>query len=220
MTSRKACQWSAHLINDEQTQVGSVVASHAAFGNSFSDGQRLAEAQSIHANRLGSSCVLTNVRQNSVMHSTRSLQTCHARRRAVTYRSCDPLKAESQSFISAPIVITIQTVRTHSSADRCAFHHPLLIASSSSNHSAGASTPPTEVSNPPESPQFMPVLDTEDIRRRREQSDRASREIGVRLLQGWAMLADECPGLTCYGVPLVRPPKVGSDKDPRKVCLA
>ena len=66
----------------------------------------------------------------------------------------------------------------------------------------------------------MPVPDTEEIRRRREQSDRASREIGIRLLQGWAMLANECPGPACYGVPLVRPPKAGSDKDPRKVRLA
>jgi hypothetical protein len=31
------------------------------------------------------------------------------------------------------------------------------------------------------------------------------------------MLADECPQDTCYGVPLVRPPRQGSDKDPRKV---
>lgn len=154
------------------------------------------------------------------MHSTRSLQTCLAHRRAAPYRSCDPLRANSQSFISALTVITILTVRTRSSADHSAFHHLLLIASSSSNHSAGASTPPTEVSNPPESPQFMPVPDTEDIRRRREQSDRASREIGIRLLQGWAMLADECPSPTCYGVPLVRPPKAGSEKDPRKVRLA
>lgn len=65
----------------------------------------------------------------------------------------------------------------------------------------------------------MPVQDTEDIRRRREQSDRASQEIGNRLLQGWAMLADECPGPTCYGVPLVRPPKAGGQKDSRKVIL-
>jgi len=33
------------------------------------------------------------------------------------------------------------------------------------------------------------------------------------------MLANECPGPTCYGVPLVRPPKAGSDKDPRKECV-
>ncbi|KAF8741114.1 hypothetical protein AX14_005716 [Amanita brunnescens Koide BX004] len=92
-------------------------------------------------------------------------------------------------------------------------------SSSSSNHSAGASTPPTEASNPPDSPQFIPVTDTEGLISRREQSDRASREIGTRLLQGWAMLADECPGPTCYGVPLVRPPKVGNDKNPRKECV-
>jgi hypothetical protein len=33
------------------------------------------------------------------------------------------------------------------------------------------------------------------------------------------MLADECPRRTCYGVPLVRPPKAGREKDPRKVCF-
>jgi hypothetical protein len=32
------------------------------------------------------------------------------------------------------------------------------------------------------------------------------------------MLADECPGTTCYGIPLVRPPNSGRAKDPRKVC--
>jgi len=33
------------------------------------------------------------------------------------------------------------------------------------------------------------------------------------------MLADECPGAECYGVPLVRPPKPGGGKDPRKECV-
>ena len=31
------------------------------------------------------------------------------------------------------------------------------------------------------------------------------------------MLADECPRNTCYGIPLVRPPKAGHEMDPRKV---
>jgi len=39
------------------------------------------------------------------------------------------------------------------------------------------------------------------------------------MLKGWAMLADECPNSSCYGIPLVRPPKVGSEKDPRKECV-
>jgi len=118
------------------------------------------------------------------------------------------------------IATTIQTVRARFFFDRKVYIS-ILAASSSSNDSkhSDASTPPTEVSNPPDSPQFMPLQDTEDIRRRREQSDRASQLIGTRLLQGWAMLADECPGPTCYGVPLVRPPKAGGEKDPRKVCL-
>lgn len=36
------------------------------------------------------------------------------------------------------------------------------------------------------------------------------------MLKGWAMLADECPGSDCYGIPLVRPPKAGGSIDPRK----
>ncbi|KAG5644061.1 hypothetical protein DXG03_009151 [Asterophora parasitica] len=33
------------------------------------------------------------------------------------------------------------------------------------------------------------------------------------------MLGDECPNARCYGVPLVRPPKAGGEKDPRKECV-
>jgi len=33
------------------------------------------------------------------------------------------------------------------------------------------------------------------------------------------MLADECPNSQCFGIPLVRPPKVGGDQDPRKKCV-
>lgn len=68
-----------------------------------------------------------------------------------------------------------------------------------------------------ESPLLQPIVDTDTILRRRQQSDRASTEIGNRLLKGWAMLADECPNVECYGVPLVRPPKTVGGKDPRKV---
>jgi hypothetical protein len=45
------------------------------------------------------------------------------------------------------------------------------------------------------------------MRHRREQSDRASSEIGKRLLQGWTMLGDECSNEGCYGIPLVGPPR-------------
>ncbi|KAH9947269.1 hypothetical protein B0H21DRAFT_345451 [Amylocystis lapponica] len=101
--------------------------------------------------------------------------------------------------------------------------HPASVQSSpvhtpSSPHSR-LSTPPTEVSSAPSSPTFALPVDTEEILRRRQQSDRASAELGKRMLRGWAMLADECPSSGCYGVPLVRPPKVGSDKDPRKECV-
>ncbi|OCH93593.1 hypothetical protein OBBRIDRAFT_724481 [Obba rivulosa] len=89
----------------------------------------------------------------------------------------------------------------------------------SSSHLTRASTPPTEVSDALSSPTFAPPVDTEEILRRRQQSDTASAEIGKRMLKGWAMLADECPNTHCYGIPLVRPPKAGGEKDPRKECV-
>ncbi|KAF8192511.1 hypothetical protein BJ912DRAFT_263433 [Pholiota molesta] len=92
------------------------------------------------------------------------------------------------------------------------------ITSTDSIHSP-LSTPPTEFSDAPGSPVFIPLEESEQSRRRREQSDQASSEIGSRLLKGWAMLGDECPNETCYGVPLVRPPKSGPEKDPRKECV-
>ncbi|KAJ7507716.1 hypothetical protein B0H11DRAFT_138868 [Mycena galericulata] len=90
---------------------------------------------------------------------------------------------------------------------------------SSSSHFSRSSTPPTEVSSTLSSPVFAPPPPTEESRRRAEQSDAASSEIGQRLLKGWAMLADECPNVRCFGVPLVRPPKAGGEKDPRKECV-
>lgn len=89
----------------------------------------------------------------------------------------------------------------------------------SSTHYSRSSTPPTEDAYVPGSPTFAIPAETEDSIRRRQQSDLASAEIGNRLLRGWAMLADECPGRTCYGIPLVRPPKTGHEKSPRKECV-
>ncbi|KAF8076302.1 hypothetical protein FPV67DRAFT_409706 [Lyophyllum atratum] len=82
-----------------------------------------------------------------------------------------------------------------------------------------SSTPPTELSSALSSPVFAPPAETEESRRRRQQSDIASAEIGKRLLKGWAMLGDECPNTRCYGVPLVRPPMAGGEKSPRKDCV-
>lgn len=87
----------------------------------------------------------------------------------------------------------------------------------SSTHYSRYSTPPTEDADVPGSPTFAIPAETEDSIRRRQQSDLASAEIGRRLLRGWAMLGEECPRSTCYGIPLVRPPKTGQEKDPRKV---
>ncbi|EAU84716.2 hypothetical protein CC1G_00235 [Coprinopsis cinerea okayama7 len=67
------------------------------------------------------------------------------------------------------------------------------------------------------SEEFILPPETEESRRRREQSDRASAELGRRLLQGWAMLGEECPNSTCYGVPLMRPPNQGEEMSPNKV---
>ena len=86
------------------------------------------------------------------------------------------------------------------------------------NHDPTPSTPLTEMSSALSSPTFAPPVDTAELMRRRHQSDTASSEIGKRLLKGWAMLADECPNTQCYGIPLVRPPKTGPEKDLRKVC--
>ncbi|KAH8999411.1 hypothetical protein EDB92DRAFT_1790271 [Lactarius akahatsu] len=89
----------------------------------------------------------------------------------------------------------------------------------SSTHYSRSSTPPTDDAYVPGSPTFAIPAETEDSIRRRQQSDLASAEIGNRLLRGWAMLADECPRRTCYGIPLVRPPKTGHEKSPRKECV-
>ncbi|KAJ7904432.1 hypothetical protein B0H14DRAFT_2662854 [Mycena olivaceomarginata] len=96
---------------------------------------------------------------------------------------------------------------------------PDTSASSMSSHFSRSSTPPTEVSSTLSSPVFAPPPETEESRRRRQQSDEASAAIGQRLLKGWAMLAEECPNERCFGVPLVRPPKPGGEKDPRKECV-
>ncbi|KAF9263488.1 hypothetical protein L218DRAFT_999372 [Marasmius fiardii PR-910] len=86
--------------------------------------------------------------------------------------------------------------------------------------SSQPSTPPTELSSELSSPRFALPPETPESLRRREQSDRASAELGNRLLKGWAMLAEECPNDQCFGVPLVRPPKPGGgEKDPRKECV-
>lgn len=90
--------------------------------------------------------------------------------------------------------------------------------SSCSRHTR-SSTPPTDFSSTLSSPIFASPVETAESLRRRQQSDTASSEIGKRLLKGWAMLAEECPNVRCFGVPLVRPPKAGGGKDPRKECV-
>ncbi|KAB5594748.1 hypothetical protein CTheo_1895 [Ceratobasidium theobromae] len=82
------------------------------------------------------------------------------------------------------------------------------------------STPATDVT-PPGSPDFVLPAPSEETLRRRAQSDRASSEIGNRMLKGWAMLSDECPNDDCWAIPLVRPPRArpGAEPDPRKECV-
>ncbi|KAI9021958.1 hypothetical protein DFJ74DRAFT_643555 [Hyaloraphidium curvatum] len=43
-----------------------------------------------------------------------------------------------------------------------------------------------------------------DTTRAREQSDRAARLIGQRMLSGWALLGDTCTNPDCIGIPLIR----------------
>lgn len=103
---------------------------------------------------------------------------------------------------------------------------PSVSSSSSLLHSkpsgSRASTPITDVSfhHLQDEDNFILPPPTEEMLARRRQSDLASAEIGKKLLQGWAMLADECPNTTCYGVPLVRPPKrLNNDESPPKVSI-
>ena len=86
---------------------------------------------------------------------------------------------------------------------------------SNSSSPRSNSTPPTDMSSRPNSPPYVPPPVTTEMLARRAQSDAASREIGQRMLKGWAMLGDECPSPTCYGIPLVRRPK--SEKNQGKV---
>ncbi|KAF9544018.1 hypothetical protein EC957_000287 [Mortierella hygrophila] len=48
----------------------------------------------------------------------------------------------------------------------------------------------------------------------REQSERMSRLMGQRMLQGWTMLQDTCPNPSCNGVPLMR------SREKREICVA
>lgn len=81
----------------------------------------------------------------------------------------------------------------------------LSVSTASDLVSGGASTPPTDVTPPP-SPPFVLPPPSEEMIRRRAQSDRASQEIGNRMLRGWTMLADECINTSCHGIPLMRSP--------------
>ncbi|KAG0056012.1 hypothetical protein BGZ83_006625 [Gryganskiella cystojenkinii] len=48
------------------------------------------------------------------------------------------------------------------------------------------------------------VEEIKEREKNREQSELASRLIGQKMLQGWAMLQDPCPNPSCHGVPLLR----------------
>ncbi|KAG8748497.1 hypothetical protein FRC10_003630 [Ceratobasidium sp. 414] len=97
---------------------------------------------------------------------------------------------------------------------------------SSSSSTAGGqahsrtSTPATDISLP-HTPDFVLPPPSAETLRRRAQSDRASSEIGARMLKGWAMLSDECINEDCWAIPLVRPPRArpGAQPDPRKECV-
>ncbi|RUP48352.1 hypothetical protein BC936DRAFT_144679 [Jimgerdemannia flammicorona] len=48
------------------------------------------------------------------------------------------------------------------------------------------------------------AVNEDEARRRREQSAKASKLIGQKMLQGWALIDDVCPSTDCFGVPLIR----------------
>lgn len=77
----------------------------------------------------------------------------------------------------------------------------------------------SQVSSQSEFPTLAQPPDNSEILHRRLQSDKASAEIGNRMLKGWAMLAEECPNESCYGIPLVRSPNSGAVKDKRMECV-
>ncbi|CAE6517977.1 unnamed protein product [Rhizoctonia solani] len=97
---------------------------------------------------------------------------------------------------------------------------------SSSSSTAGGnmfsrnSTPATDISIV-DSDDFVLPPPSEETLRRRAQSDRASAEIGSRMLKGWAMLSEECPNEECWAIPLVRFPRSrpGAEPDPRRECV-
>ncbi|CAE6434314.1 unnamed protein product [Rhizoctonia solani] len=97
---------------------------------------------------------------------------------------------------------------------------------SSSSSTAGGnmfsrnSTPATDFTAI-DSDDFVLPPPSEETLRRRAQSDRASAEIGSRMLKGWAMLSEECPNDECWAIPLVRFPRSrpGAEPDPRMECV-
>lgn len=129
--------------------------------------------------------------------------------------NCDDIKACREAFVLFwRFLIDILAARSLISLPS---EQPQTSPSISSySHHSRSSTPPTEFSSTLSSPIFAPPIETPESLRRRQQSDTASSEIGKRLLKGWAMLAEECPNVECFGVPLVRPPMTGGGKDPRK----
>ncbi|KLO16332.1 hypothetical protein SCHPADRAFT_937952 [Schizopora paradoxa] len=84
-----------------------------------------------------------------------------------------------------------------------------------------SSTPDTDIPSSLNSPTFVPPPPSAETLRRRQQSDAAAAEIGSRLLKGWAMLADECPNPSCFGIPLVRRPQTEADRgqNEKKECV-
>ncbi|KAF9927923.1 hypothetical protein FBU30_002761 [Linnemannia zychae] len=57
-------------------------------------------------------------------------------------------------------------------------------------------------------------LEQESRELQREQSERVSRMMGQRMLQGWTMLQDICPNPSCGGIPLMR------SREKKEMCVA
>ena len=187
------------------------------------------------ARRMGVFTELEHLASTRSYNHPRHHPTVHVQRKHVMASlCCVPLRDTSQShgfvlvaramgvasLLSSSALIQLHDFSGGREPGQSEMQRPSSPSLSSSTHYSRPSTPPTEESHDLSSPTFALPEETEESIRRRQQSDFASAEIGNRLLKGWAMLADECPRSTCYGIPLVRPPKSGRDKDPPKVCFS
>ncbi|KAH7105690.1 hypothetical protein BKA62DRAFT_690562 [Auriculariales sp. MPI-PUGE-AT-0066] len=117
-----------------------------------------------------------------------------------------PLMRRPQSSDLLCVSCNTTTTTTAAAASGASSAASTSLADGSDHPSTSrSSTPPTDPPSRSSSPGF-PLVETPAMIARRAASDRASAEIGRRLLQGWTMLQDSCSTPSCYGAPLMRQP--------------